>query len=103
MAIPDIPQTGEKVEILSDMKQGLAAIRANKPLMAVLIPMLLVNVIFMPLGSLFPLLVRIHFLGEAWHNSIVEFVFAGGLCLGWHEESLFHRHAHWSFGGRSSQ
>ena len=81
MAIPDIPQTGEKVQILSDMKQGLAAIRANKPLMAVLIPMLLVNVIFMPLGSLFPLLVRTHFLGGAWHNSIVEFVFAGGLLV----------------------
>ena len=81
VAIPDIPQTGEKVQILSDMKQGLAAIRANKPLMAVLIPMLLVNVIFMPLGSLFPLLVRTHFLGGAWHNSIVEFVFAGGLLV----------------------
>lgn len=81
VAIPDIPQTGQKVQILSDMKQGLAAIRANKPLMAVLIPMLLVNVIFMPLGSLFPLLVRTHFLGGAWHNSIVEFVFAGGLLV----------------------
>ena len=81
VVIPDIPQTGEKVQLLSDMKQGLAAIRANKPLMAVLLPMLLVNILFMPLGSLFPLLVRTHFMGEAWHNSIVEFVFAGGLVV----------------------
>lgn len=79
--IPDIPQSGEKIQILADMKQGLVAIRANKPLMAVLIPLLLVNILFMPLGSLFPLLVRTHFMGDAWHNSIVEFVFAGGLLV----------------------
>lgn len=43
--------------------------------------MLLMTILYMPLGSLFPLLTRSHFMGEAWHNSIVEFVFAGGLLL----------------------
>ena len=79
--IPDIPQTGEKTEMLSDMKQGFASMKANKPLMAVFFPMLLMTILYMPLGSLFPLLVRSHFMGEAWHNGIVEFVFAGGLFI----------------------
>lgn len=63
------------------MKQGFRAMKSNKPLMAMFFPMLLMTLIFMPLGSLYPLLVRSHFLGEAWHNSIVEFVFAGGLLV----------------------
>ena len=79
--IPDITQTNEKMSVLSDMKQGFIAMKANKPLMAVFSPMLLMTILYMPLGSLFPLLVRNHFMGEAWHNSIVEFVFAGGLLL----------------------
>lgn len=61
------------------MKQGYLAMKANKPLMAVFFPMLVMTILYMPLGALFPLLVRSHFSGEAWHNSIVEFVFAGGL------------------------
>lgn len=81
VAIPNIPQSGEKIQLLSDMKQGLAAMRANKPLMAIFWPMMLMNILYMPLGSLFPLLVRTHFIGEAWHNSVVEFVFSGGLLV----------------------
>ncbi len=79
--IPDIPQSAEKPDFLSDWRQGFAAIRENKPLMAVLPAMLLCNVLYMPLGSLFPLLVYSHFMGTAWHNSIVEFIFAGGLLV----------------------
>jgi len=79
--IPDIPQTSEKMNVLSDMKQGFMAMKANKPLMAVFFPMLLMTILYMPLGALFPLLVRVHFMGGAWHNSVVEFVFAGGLLL----------------------
>ncbi len=79
--IPDIPQTGEKTKVWSDLKQGFAAMRTNRPLMAVFFPILIVNVLYMPLGSLFPLLVRSHFMGDAWHNGAVEFVFAAGLLL----------------------
>lgn len=81
VVIPDIPTSGEEAHMLSDMKQGFAAMRANKPLTAIFFPMVLVNILYMPLGALFPLLVRTHFMGQAWHNSIVEFVFAGGLLL----------------------
>ena len=81
VAIPDISQSGEEVHMLSDMKQGFAAMRANKPLMAVFVPMVMMTILYMPLGALFPLMVRTYFMGEAWHNSVVEFVFAGGLLL----------------------
>jgi len=81
VTIPDIPQTAEKPDFLSDWKLGFSAMRENKPLMAVFPAMILCNVLYMPLGSLFPLLVRTHFLGTAWHNSIAEFVFAGGLLV----------------------
>ncbi|MDL2318736.1 MFS transporter [Eubacteriales bacterium OttesenSCG-928-A19] len=79
--VPDIPQSDERPQLLSDMKQGLAAMRANRPLMAIFWPMMLMNILYMPLGSLFPLLVRTHFLGEAWHNSVVELIFSGGLLV----------------------
>lgn len=81
VTIPDVPRTATELHVLSDMKQGLHAIRKNRPLMAVFVPMVLVNVLYMPLGSLFPLLVRTHFMGGAWHNGIAEFVFAGGLLI----------------------
>lgn len=79
--IPDIPRSGEPLHMLSEMKAGLQAIRENKPFVAICVPMLMVNVLYMPLGSLFPLLVRTHFQGTAWHNGIAEFFFAGGLLL----------------------
>lgn len=81
VTIPDIPQTEQKLHILSDLKQGFQAMRSNKPLMAVFVPMVVMNILYMPLGSLFPLLVRVHFMGEALDNSIVEFFFAGGLLI----------------------
>lgn len=79
--IPDIPQSEEKVHMLRDMKLGFRAIKKNKPLMAMLLPILMLNILYMPLGSLFPLLVRTHFLGDAWHSSITELVFSGGLLV----------------------
>ncbi len=79
--IPDIPRTGEKTKVWSDIKQGFAAMRANRPLRAVFFPILVMSVLYMPLGALFPLLVRSHFMGDAWHNGVVEFVFAAGLLL----------------------
>lgn len=79
--IPEIPQSDEKLNVWSDLKLGYRSMKTNKPLMAVFLPMLLMNVLYMPLGALFPLLVRGYFMGAAWHNSIVEFVFAGGLLL----------------------
>lgn len=79
--IPDIVHGTEKPRLMEDMKQGIRAMRNNRPLMAVFPAMLLCNIIYMPLGSLFPLLVYSHFGGTAWHNGVVEFVFSGGLLV----------------------
>lgn len=79
VAIPDVPRTGERPHFWSDAKEGFGALRANRPLMAILPPMLLVNILYMPLGVLFPLLIHTHFGGGAWHNSVAEILFAGGM------------------------
>lgn len=79
VSLPDIPQSGQKTHLLTDMKQGLLAMRENKPLMAAFFPLILASVLYMPLGSLFPLLVRTHYMGGAGQNAVVEFVFSGGL------------------------
>ena len=81
VAIPDIPQSAGKVHILEDVKKGLAAMWCNKPLRAAFFPIIFASILYMPLGSLFPLLVRIHYAGGAWHNAVVEFVFSGGLLV----------------------
>ncbi|MDR2908653.1 MAG: MFS transporter [Oscillospiraceae bacterium] len=79
--IPDIPRAKEPPRVFSDMKRGFIAMRANKPLMAIFPSIMLVNILFSPLGSLFPLLVRVYFKGGALHNSICQFLFAGGMLI----------------------
>ena len=77
--IPDIPRNGERPHVFADMKDGLRAIRANRPLMAVFVPLALVNILYNPMVSLFPLLVRTHYMGGVWRTSIAELIFASGL------------------------
>lgn len=82
--IPDIPRQKEQQEtrrFSSDFKEGIAALRSNRPLMSIFIPMVFVNILYMPLGSLFPLLIRTHFVGTAWDTSIAEFTFAAGMLI----------------------
>lgn len=79
ISLPDIPGRGEAVHLLADTKQGFLAMKENKPLMAAFIPVIFASMLYMPLGSLFPLLVRVHFMGGAAHNAVVEFVFSAGL------------------------
>jgi DHA3 family macrolide efflux protein-like MFS transporter len=79
--IPNIQKNHDRTHFFTDMRQGLKAIRANKLLIAVVVPFTLVNMLYMPLSSLFPLLVHTHYMGEAWHNGVVEFAFSGGLLV----------------------
>lgn len=81
VAIPDIPQSAEKPRVLEDLRQGMQAIAKNRPLVAVTLPMVLATLVYMPLGALYPLLVKAHFLGTAWHNGVVEFSFAAGMTV----------------------
>lgn len=79
--IPDLPRRAEKVRMLQDIKNGFTAISRNKPLITVFFPIIFASILYMPMGTLFPLLVRVHYMGGAWHNAAVEFVFSGGLLV----------------------
>ena len=81
VSLPDIPRAGGEVHLLSDLRQGFQAMRDNKPLAAAFLPVVLTSILYLPLSSLFPLLVRVHYRGGAWHNALVEFVFSAGLLL----------------------
>lgn len=81
VSLPDIPRSRGKVRLLSDIRQGFQAMRANKPLAAAFPPIVLTSILYLPLSSLFPLLVRVHYCGGAWHTAVVEFVFSAGLLL----------------------
>lgn len=65
--------------ILQDLLEGLKEIRKNKPLRALSVPILLVTLIYVPVSSLFPLMINGHFGGNAWQASLIEFLFAGGM------------------------
>lgn len=81
VAIPNIPKSNENPHILSDIKQGILELRKNKPLTAVFFPVIFATVLYMPLGSLFPLLIRLHYMGTAGHNAAVQIVFSAGLLI----------------------
>lgn len=80
--IPDVVSLAqEKVRIWADMKVGFAALRENKPLFALFPVLAAMTLITMPLWSFFPLLVRVHYAGTAWHNSAAEVLFSAGMIL----------------------
>jgi DHA3 family macrolide efflux protein-like MFS transporter len=67
--------------VFHDMKQGIKAIKANKALIRVSIPVLLSTIVFVPLGTLLPLMVKVFFNGTAWHNGIVQALFSSGMLI----------------------
>ena len=79
--IPDVPRQSEKIHFAQDMKDGIRALTGNRLLMAGLPQIVLVGILFMPLNSLFPLLVLTHFGGGALHNGAIDVCFASGMLL----------------------
>ena len=70
-----------KLNVINDMKQGINAIKANKALMRASIPILLSTIVFVPLGTLLPLMVKVYFNGTAWNNGIVQALFSSGMLI----------------------
>jgi MFS transporter, DHA3 family, macrolide efflux protein len=70
-----------KLNVIEDMKQGILAIKSNKALLRLSIPMLISTIIFVPLGTLLPLMVKGYFNGTAWHNGIVQTLFSSGMLI----------------------
>jgi DHA3 family macrolide efflux protein-like MFS transporter len=80
--IPDPPaQKSSGRTVLTDLHIGYLELRNNHKLLAISVPVILALVAYMPVNSLFPLMVGGHFGGTAWHASAVEFVFAGGMLV----------------------
>lgn len=70
-----------KLSFMQDMKQGISAFKSNKSLLRLSIPMLISTIIFVPLGTLLPLMVKGYFNGTAWHNGIVQTLFSSGMLI----------------------
>jgi DHA3 family macrolide efflux protein-like MFS transporter len=70
-----------KLSFIKDMKQGISAIKSNKALLRLSIPMLISTIIFVPIGTLLPLMVKEYFNGTAWHNGIVQTLFSIGMLI----------------------
>lgn len=73
--------TGEKIHVIADMKEGLSSIKQNKPLMRAFVPFLLTTIIFTPIGTMLPLMVKNYFGGTAWHSGFVQTIFSAGMLL----------------------
>lgn len=70
-----------RICFVQDMKQGILAIKSNKALLRLSIPMLISTVVFVPLGTLLPLMVRNYFFGTAWHNGLIQTLFSSGMLI----------------------
>ncbi len=83
VTIPDIREDMEKEEnsFKTQFKQGLLAIKKDKPLTTTLPHYVLVGILYFPLSSLFPLLVLTHYQGSALHNGLVDTIFSIGMLI----------------------
>lgn len=77
--IPSQVQPKTKRSVIAEMKEGIAAIRQNKALVSVSFPILLASIVFVPLGSLLPLIVNGYFGGTAWQSGTAQTLYSLGM------------------------
>lgn len=80
--------SAEKVHVWQDTKDGIAILRGEKGMLAILIISSLYAFIYFPIGSMYPLITMTYFGGSVADSSVVEIVFSSGtligaLLLGW--------------------
>ncbi|HWQ75366.1 MAG TPA: MFS transporter [Syntrophomonas sp.] len=71
----------ETPHIFQEMKEGAVVLLRDRTLWFVTLTSVLCMVCLLPLSSLFPLMTSEHFSATAWHASIIEFAYAGGMML----------------------
>ncbi len=78
------PHTGDTARghFFSEMKQGFAAVRQHKGLLALLLVGAVYLLIYMPINALYPLMSMGHFNGTPMHASVAEMAFAAGMVAG---------------------
>jgi len=80
--IPDPPrERRETPRVFLEMKEGAVFLLRDRRLFTVTISSMLCMVFFLPLSTLYPLMTSQHLSGTAWHASIVELLYAGGMLL----------------------
>ncbi|MBP1082385.1 MULTISPECIES: MFS transporter [Bacillus] len=82
--IPRVPRTTEEVSgsFIGEMKEGYRVIVKHRLLLRLTIVMTVVAVLYIPIGTYFPLMVRNHFAKGVVEAGIVEIAFAIGLIVG---------------------
>ena len=64
------------------MKEGMAVLRQNKGLFALLLVGTLYMFVYMPINALYPLITMEYFNGTPMHISITEIAYASGMLIG---------------------
>ena len=71
-----------KLHIWQDTKEGIAVLRSEKGMLAIMVISTLYAFIYFPVGSMYPLITMTYFGGTVADSSFVEIVFSGGTLLG---------------------
>lgn len=80
--IPELPpREGQTPHFFGEMKGGLAALMRQKPLWLLTLCATACMAFFLPLSSYYPLMTSSYFRASAWHASMVELAYAGGMML----------------------
>lgn len=77
-----LAERAKRVHIWQDTKDGLAVLRKEKGMTAILVISTLYAFIYFPLGSMYPLITMTYFRGSVADSSVVEIVFSSGTLLG---------------------
>lgn len=68
--------------VLTQMAAGWRELRSHRELVALVLVITAAAFVYIPVGSLFPLMTRAHFDGGAYEASVVEVAFGGGMLVG---------------------
>lgn len=80
--IPDPERKTQQIpHFFREMKEGAAVIWQDKKLFIVTTATLLGMLFYAPLSAYYPLMTSDYFKADAWHASMVEFSYAGGMML----------------------
>ena len=75
-------EKGERLHLWQDTKDGIAVLRREPGMMAIMVISSLYAFIYFPIGSLYPLMTMTYFGGGIPESSLVEIFFSGGTLLG---------------------
>lgn len=80
--IPELKSEQQQVQnLLKEIKECISIFYKDKKLCIVTLAAAICMIFYMPLSSFFPLMTSSYFHATAWHASVVQFGYAGGMML----------------------